>query len=167
MTLQMRKPSWFVAGLVFVVVATAGVELCVAQPRTDTPRTVPESKEATFELLSDDALVNIHNIAYTSDEDGKFDIFFACSSVRNPAPLRLVEENDIKRAKAYFGDEKRYGKHFIALNQYRVSVRNIAFIETKKDSLTVNFNIRQGDWFAYLTFSGEDAEAFRQKLKGF
>ena len=121
----------------------------------------------TFEWLGDSQFVNINNIAYTSDDDGVFNIYFACSSTRGEDPLRLTDTKDIRKAKLYFGDEKRYGKRFIKINKYCISTRNIAYIESKNNSAVVNFNARIADAFVMLTLSGADAESFRKKMREF
>ncbi len=79
-----------------------------------------------------------------------FDIYFACSSTRGEDPLRLTDTKDITKAKSYFNDEKRYGKHFVKINKYCINVRNIAFIESKNDSVVVTFNARISDAFVRL-----------------
>ncbi len=96
-----------------------------------------------------------------------FDIYFACSSTRGEDPLRLTDTKDIRQAKLYFNDEKRYGKRFVKINKYCISMRNIAYIESKNNSVVVNFNARIADSFVRLTLSGADAESFRKKMREF
>jgi hypothetical protein len=146
---------------------SAGLELVVAQPKSETSRPVFDTSEATFESLGENKIVNINNIAYTSDEGGAFDIYFACSSSRGEDPLRLTDTKDIRYAKAYFNDEKRYGKHFVKLNKYSISVRNIAYIESNNDSVIIRFNARILDSFVKLTLFGADAESFRKRMREF
>jgi hypothetical protein len=117
--------------------------------------------------LGENKIVNINNIAYASDGDGVFDIYFACSSSRGEDPLRLTDAKDIIDAKSYFNDEKRYAKHFVKLNKYCISIRNIAYIESKDDSVIVRFNARISDSFVQLTLVGADAESFRKKIREF
>jgi hypothetical protein len=167
MKLRTRKASWFVSGLLLVTVVSAGLELVVAQPNSETSRPAFDTSEATFELLGENKFVNINNITYTSDDDGVFNIYFACSSARGEDPLRLTDTKDIKRAKSYFNDEKRYGKRFLKINKYCIGVRNIAYIESNDGSVIVNFNARISDSFVMLTLSGADAESLRKKMRQF
>jgi hypothetical protein len=153
--------------LLLTAVASAGLGVVVAQPKSETPRPVFDTSEATFELLGENKIVNINNIAYTSDDDGAFGIYFACSSSRGEDPLRLTDAKDIIKARSYFNDEKRYVKHFVKLNKYCISARNIAYIESKSDSVIVSFNARIADSFVKLTLFGADAESFRKKMRGF
>ncbi len=51
MKLRTRKASWFVSGLLLVTVVSAGLELVVAQPKSETSRPAFDTSEATFELL--------------------------------------------------------------------------------------------------------------------
>ena len=102
MKLRTRKASWFVSGLLLLAVVSAGLEVVVAQPESETSRPAFDSSEATFELLGENKVVNINNIAYTSDGDGVFDIYFACSSSRGEDPLRLTDAKDIMHAKIIF-----------------------------------------------------------------
>jgi hypothetical protein len=162
-----RKASWFVSGLLLFAVVSAGLEMVVAQPKSGTSRPAFDTSEATFELLGENKIVNINNITYTSDRDGVFDIYFACSSSRGEDPLRLTDPKDIIHAKSYFNDEKRYVKHFVKFNRYCISVRNIAYIEFKDDSVIVSFNARISDSFVTLTLFGADAEGFRGKMRAF
>ena len=165
MTLRTRKASWFVSGLLLVTFTLAGFDLVLAQPRDETPRPAFDG-EATFEMLGENKLVNIDSVAYASDDGGKFDIYFACSSVRGTDPLRLIDEKDIMRAKSYFSEEKRYGKRFLKISRYYIRVRNIAYIEFGEGSVVIRFNARVYDSFAKLTLSGADAEDFRTKVRG-
>jgi hypothetical protein len=165
MELRTRKASWFVSGLLLVAVVSAGLELAVAQPRSETSRPASDASPATFESFDEHFYININNVAYTSDEDRVFDIYFACSSSRAPDPLRFTDTNDIRKAKAYFNDEKRYGKHFVKINKYCINWRNIAYIESKGDSVFINLNIRIHDAFVQLRLSGADAESFRKKMR--
>jgi hypothetical protein len=167
MNVRTRKASWFVSGSLFLAVVSAGLEVVVAQPRSETSKPVFDAGEATFELLGENKFVNIDSIAYASDEEGLFDIYFACSSTRGEDPLRLRDAKDIMHARSYFHDEKRYVKHFLKINKYCIRVRNIAFIESKDDSVIVNFNARIADSFVKLTLSGADAESFRRKMREF
>lgn len=167
MKLRTRKASWFVSGMVLVALMSVGVELVVAQPKTETSRPAVGSSEPAFELLGEHYLVNVNNIAYTNDDGMVFDIYFACSSARAPDPLRFTDEKDIKRARAYFSDDKRHGKHFVQLNRYCINTRHIIYIESKRDSIVVNFNARIADSFVYLTLSGADAETFKKKMQAF
>ena len=166
MKLRTRKASWFVSGLILLAAVSAGLGVVVAQPKSETSRTVFDTSEATFELLGENKDVNIKNIIYTSDDGRMFDIYFACSSSRGEDPLRLTDAKDITHAKSYFEDEKRYGKHFVKINKYCISVRNIAYIESKSDSIVVMFNARISDAFVKLTLFGADAESFRKKIRG-
>ena len=161
-----RKASWFASGLLLFAVVSAGLEVVMAQPKSGTSKPVVDTSRATFELLGENKIVNINNIAYTSDDDGVFDIYFACSSSRGEDPLRLTDTKDIINAKSYFNDEKRYVKHFVKLDKYCISVRNIAYIESNGDSVIVRFNARIADSFVKLTLSGADAESFRKKMRG-
>jgi hypothetical protein len=167
MKLRPRKASWFVSSLLVLAVVLAGVKLVVAQPKTESSRPAFDTSEATFELLGEHKLVNINHIAYTSDEGGVFDIYFACSSTRGEDPLRLTDAKDITKAKSYFNDEKRFGKHFVRLNKHCINVRNIAYVESNNDSVVVKFNARISDAFVQLTLSGADAESFRKKTPEF
>ena len=167
MNLRTQKASWFVSGLLLFTLVSAGLQLVMAQPESDTGRPTFDPSEATFELLGEHTSVNINNVAYTSDERGLFDIYFACSSTRGEDPLRLTDTKDITKARSYFNDEKRYGKHFLRINKYRINVRNIAFIESDDDSVVVNFNARIADAFVQLRLSGADAESFRKERPGF
>ncbi len=165
MKLRTRKASWFVSGLLLLIVVSAGLELVVAQPKTETRRPAFDTNEATFELLGEHKIVNINNIAYTSDESRIFDIYFACSSTRGEDPLRLTDAKDIAKAKSYFNDEKRYGKHFVKINKYCINVRNIAYIESNDNSVVINFNARIADAFVHLTLFGADAESFKKRWR--
>ena len=167
MKLRPRKASWFVSGVLLVTVVSAGLELVVAQPKSETSRPAVDTSEATFESLGEHKIVNINHITYTSDEGGVFDIYFACSSTRGEDPLRLTDTKDITKAKTYFNDEKRYGKHFVKINKYCINVRNIAYIESNDDSVVVKFNARISDAFVQLTLFGADAESFRKKRREF
>lgn len=118
-------------------------------------------------MLGKDKFVNINNIAYTSDGDGVFDIFFACSSARGEDALRFRDAKDIINARSYFEDEKRYARHFVKLNKYCISLKNIAYIESKDDSVIVFFNARISDAFVELRLFGADAEGFRKKMREF
>ncbi len=146
---------------------TAGSGLVVAQPRSETARPAGETSEGNFELLGEHIRVNLNNVIFTRDEGGVFDIFFACSSTRGEDPLRLTEATDITKARSYFNDEKRYGKHFLRINRYCIKVRNIAFIESSDDSVILNFNARISDAFVQLKLTGADAEGFRKKRQEF
>ena len=167
MNLHPRKAFWFVSGLLLVTVVSAGLKLAVAQPRSETSRPAFDTSEATFELLGEHKIVNINNITYTSDEGGVFDIFFACSSTRGEDPLRLTDTKDITKAKSYFNDEKRYGKHFVKIDKHCINVRHIAYIEFNDDSVVVNFNARISDAFVHLTLFGADADSFRKIRREF
>jgi hypothetical protein len=167
MKLQTRKASRFVSGLLLLAVVSAGLEVVVAQPKGEPSRPAFDPGQATFERLGENKVININNIAYTSDGDGLFDIYFACSSTRGEDPLRLTDAKDIAQARSYFNDEKRYAKHFVKLKKYCIGVRNIAYIESKDDSLTVRFNARISDSFAKVTLSGADAEIFGKKIREF
>lgn len=168
MRLRTREASWFVSGLVLVtVVLSAGLGVVVAQPRSETPRAALDTSEATFEVLGEHLLVNTNNVAFTSQEDGFFDIFFSCSSTRGTDPLRLRDAKDISRAKAYFNDEKRHGRHFVKINKYCINVRNIGFIQFRDDVVVINFNARVMDAFLQVALSGADAENFRKKWRDF
>ena len=89
MNLRPRKASWFVSGLLLVTVVSAGWELVVAQPESETRRPAGDTTDATFELLGYHKIVNISNITYTSDEGGVFDIYFACSSDQRRGPFEV------------------------------------------------------------------------------
>jgi hypothetical protein len=167
MKLRPPKASWLVSGLLLVTVVPAGFKLVVAQPKNETSRPAFDRNEATFELLGDHKLVNISTITYVSDDDGVFDIYFACSSARGTDPLRLTDTRDISKARLYFNDEKRYGKHFLKINRYCINVRNIAYIKFNNDSIVINFNARISDAFVQLTLLGEDAESFRKTRREF
>ncbi len=163
MKLRLPKASWFVSGLLVVAVVSAGLESVVAQPKSETSRPAFDTSEATLELLGEHTLVNINNVTYASDEGAVFDIHFACSSARGEDPLRFTDTKDITKAKSYFNDEKRYGKHFVKTNKYWINVRNIAYIESNDDSIVVNFNARISDAFVQLKLTGADAESFRKR----
>jgi len=167
MKLRLRMVSWFVSGLLLVALVSAGLELVVAQTKIETSRPAFDTSEANFELLGEHKLVNINHITYTSDEGGRFDIYFACSSTRGEDPLRLTDARDITKAKSYFNDEKRYGKHFVKINKYCINVRNIAYIEFNDDSVVVKFNARISDAFVRVPLFGADAEIFRKKMREF
>jgi hypothetical protein len=167
MNLHVRNASWFVSGLVLVTVMSASLALVNAQPKSQTSRPALEAGEATFELLGEHKMVNIHTVTYTNDQGGVFDVYFACSSSRGEDPLRLTDARDITKARSYFQDERRYGKHFVKINKYCINVRNIAYIKSNGDSVVVNFNARIADAFVQLTFSGGDAERFRKKTLEF
>ncbi len=167
MKLRPRKASWFVSGLLLLTVVSAGLKLVVAQPNIEKFRPAFDTSEANFESLAEHKLVNINNITYTTDEGGVFDIYFACSSVRGEDPLRLTDARDITRAKSYFNDEKRYGKHFLRINSHCINLRHIAYVESNDDSITVNFNARIADAFVQLKLFGADAESFRKKRREF
>jgi hypothetical protein len=163
MKLHVRKASWFNSGLVLVTVMSTGLALVKAQPKGKTSRPALEAGEATFESLGEHTIVNMNTIAYTSDEGRVFDVYFACSSTRGEDPLRLTDAKDLTKARSYFKDEQRYGKHFVKINKYCINLRNIAYIESNGDSVVVNFNARIADAFVHLTLSGADAESFRKK----
>ena len=167
MKARTRKASWFVSGLLLFAVVSAGLQVVVAQPKSETSRPLFDTNEATFELLGENKFVNITNIAYTSDDGKRFDIYFTCSSSMGEDPLRLIDRKDITYARSYFNDEKRYGKHFIKLNKYCISVRNIAYIESKDNSVLVSFNARISDSFVSVHLFGADAESFRKKMREF
>lgn len=167
MKLRMRKASWFVSGLLLVTVVSGGLELVVAQPRSETSRPALDTGGATFEWLGENKVINLNNIAYTSDEGQLFDIYFACSSTRGEDPLRLTDTKDIMDARSHFNDEKRYAKHFVKFNKYCINVRNIAYIEYGEDSVIVRFNARISDSFVKVKLFGDDAEAFRKKMREF
>jgi hypothetical protein len=167
MNLHPRKASWFVSGLLLVTVVLAGLQLVVAQPESEARRPAFDAREATFETLGEHKTVNINHVTYTNDAGGLFDIHFACSSARAEDPLRFTDSKDIAKARSYFNDEKRYGKHFLKLNKYCINVRNIAYIESNDDSVVINFNARISDAFVQLTLHGADAESFRKKQREF
>lgn len=167
MKLHPPKASWFVSSLLVVILASACLDLVLAQPKNENPIQALETNEATFEFLGEHKLVNIRNIAYTSDHDGVFDIFFACSSARGDDPLRLRDTKDITKARLYFNDQKRSAKHFVRINNYCISLRNVACIESRDDSILVIFNARVADAFVQLSLTGADAENFRQKWREF
>ena len=168
MKLRTRKASWFVSGLLLLAAVSAGLGVVVAQPKSETSRPVFDASEAAFESLGENKFVNINNIAFTSDDDRLFDIYFTCSSSRGEDPLRLTDAKDIIKARSYFNDEKRYVKHFVKLNKYCISARNIAYIESKDDSV-----IRLCSMLGSLGFirAGEvicaDAESFTKKMREF
>ena len=86
-----------------VAVVSAGLEVVVAQPKGEPSRPGLDSGQPSFESLGENKLVNINNIAYTSDGDELFDIYFACSSTRGEDPLRLTDpERFDKRADPFF-----------------------------------------------------------------
>ena len=167
MKLRPRKASWFVSGLLLVTVVSTGLKLVVAQPKSETKSPAFDTTQATFELLGEHKIVNINNITYASDEGGVFDIYFACSSERGGDPLRLTDTKDIIKAKSYFNDEKRYGKHFVKVNKYFINVRNIAYIESNDDSVVVNFNARISDAFVQLTLIGRMRKVSGRKGESF
>ena len=167
MKLRTRKTSWFFLGLLLLAVTSAGLEVVVAQPKNETSRPRFDTSEASFVFLGENKNVNINNIAYTNDENGVFDIYFACSSTRGEDPLRLTDTKDIAKAKSYFNDEKRYANHFVKLSKNSISFRNIAYIESKEDSLRVVFNARISDSFVTLTLTGADAESLRKTLRSY
>ena len=150
-----------------MTMVAAGSGLVVAQPKGETSRPAGETSEGNFELLGEHIRVNLNNVIFTRDEGGFFDIFFACSSTRGEDPLRLTDAADITKARSYFNDEKRYGKHFVRINKHCIKVRNIAFIEFNDDSVVVNFNARISDAFVQLKLTGADAESFRKKRREF
>ena len=157
-----RKASWFVSGLLLAAAVSAGLEVVAARPGGEDSRPAPDAGGATFEWLGEQNLVNINNVTYACEVGNMFDVYFACSSARGTDPLRLIDANDVKRAKSYFNDERRYGGHFVKINKYCINMRNIAYIEFKDDSAIVNFNSRLTDAFIQLTLFGADAEAFRK-----
>ena len=167
MKLRPRTAFWFVSAFLLVTVVSAGFELVVAQPKSETSRPALDKGGAVFELLGESKRVNINNIIYTSDGGRVFDIFFACSSTRGEDPLRLIDANDIAKARSYFNDEKRYGTHFVKLNKHCVNVQHIAYIELNDDLVVVYFNARIADAFVQLALSGADAETFRKKMREF
>jgi hypothetical protein len=148
-------------------VATAGVGLVVAQSKSETSRSAFDPSEPTFELLGENKLVNINKITYTSDDGALFDIHFACSSSRGEDPLRLTDSKDITKAKSYFNDEKRFGKHFVKINKHCINLRNIAYLLSEDDSVVIYFNARISDAFVQLTLVGADAASFKQKRQAF
>jgi hypothetical protein len=160
---RLRTASWFVSGLLLITMLSAGFELVVAQPKSEPSRPAFDTSEATFEPLGVNKLVNINTITYTSDQEGVFDIYFACSSERGEDPLRLTDPRDITKAKSYFNDENRYGKHFVKINKHCISMRNIAYIESNANSIVINFNARIAEAFVQLTLSGADADSFRKR----
>lgn len=162
MNFRVRKASWCVSGLLVITVVSASLQLVVAQPKNDVSRPAFDTSRATFEGLGEHKFINVNNIAYTSDAGGLFDIYFACSSARAEDPLRLTDTKDITKARLYFSDEKRYGKHFFKINKYCINVQNIAFIDANKDSIVVSFNARIADAFVQLLLSGADAESFKK-----
>ena len=167
MKLRTRTASWFVSGLLLFAVVSAGLEVVVAQPKRETSRPVFDTSEANFELLGENKVVNMNNVAYTSDDDTYFDIYFTCSSSRGEDPLRLIDSKEIMHARSYFSDDKRYAKNFIKINKHCISVRNIAYIESKDDSVIVRFNARISDSFVKVNLYGADAESFRKKMREF
>jgi hypothetical protein len=80
---------------------------------------------------------------------------------------RLRAAKDITKARSYFDDEKRYGKHFVKINKYSINVRNIAYIESNDDYVSIKVNSRIADAFVQLKLSGADAESFRKKRREF
>ena len=167
MTTRTQRAFWFVSGLLLVTLVSASLKLVVAQPQGGASRPAFDASEPTFVSLGEHTLVNINNIAYTSDEGGVFDIYFACSSTRGPDPLRLIDPKDVARAKSYFNDEKQYGKHFEKHNKHCMNAKHIAYIESKGDSVTIYFSARISDAFVQLTLSGADADSFRKKRREF
>ena len=167
MKLCRRKAFWFVSGLLLVTVVSAGLHSVVAQPKSETRGPAFDASEATFELLGEHKFVNINTVTYAGDEGGVFDIHFACSSTRGEDPLRLTDTKDITKAKSYFNDEKRYGKHFVKTSRYFINVRNIAYIESNSDSIVVNFNARISDAFVQLKLTGADAGLIRKRMREF
>ena len=165
MKLRTRNAAWFVLGLLLFAVVSAGLDVVVAQPKSETGKPAFDASEAAFESIGENKIVNIKNIAYTNDGDGVFDIYFACSSTRGEDPLRLSDPKEIMHVKSYFNDEKRYGTHFVKLDKYCIAVRNIAYIESKDDSVIVRFNARISDAFVKLTLLGADAENLKKKLR--
>ena len=167
MNLHTRTASWFVSGLLLATVLSSSFGLVVAQPKSETKKPAFDTSETPFELLGERTLVNINHITYASDQGGLFDIYFACSSARGEDPLRLSDPKDIAKARSYFNEEKRYGKHFVKINRYCINVRNIAYIESNEGSVVLYFNARRSDAFVQLTLSGADAESFSQKRREF
>lgn len=167
MKLRTRKAFWFVLGVLLLAVASAGLDMVMAQPKSETSRPVFDRSEAAFELLVGNKFVNINNIAYTSDDDRFFDVYFACSSTRGEDPLRLFDPKEIINARSYFNDAKRYSKHFLKLSKHCISLRHIAYFESKGDSVILTFNTRIADAFVTLQLFGADAESFRKKMREF
>lgn len=165
MKAQTRKASWFVSGLLLFAAVSTGFGVVGAQPKGEASRPAFDTREATFELLGENKFVNINKIAYTSEENRFFDIYFTCSSSMGEDPLRLTDPKDIARAKSYFNDEKRCGRHFLRLNKYCISSRNIAYIESAGDSVIVRFNARISDSFVKVTLFGNEAETFMKKMR--
>jgi hypothetical protein len=165
MKMRTRKPSWFVSGLLLFAVASAGLEVVLAQPKNETRKPAFAPGEATFERLGQNKIVNTKNIAYAIDLDEAFYIYFACSSERGEDPLKLTDAKDITHAKSYFNDEKRYAQQFVKVNRYWISARNIAYFEFKDDSVIVRFNARISDAFVELTLTDADAESFRKMMR--
>ena len=109
--------------------SSAGLQLVVAQPKSEASRPAFDTNEATFESVTEHHIVNINKITYANDAGDVFDIHFACSSARGEDPLRLTDPKDITKAKSFFNDEKRFPKHFIKINKYCINVQNIAYID--------------------------------------
>ena len=162
MKLRLREASWFGSGLLLVALVSTGLQLVGAQPKTESSRPAFDTSETTFELLGEHKLVNISTITYTSDDGGVFDIHFACSSARGEDPLRFTDTKDITKARSYFNNEKRYGKHFRKIAKHCINVRHLAYIDFNDDSVVLNFNARIADAFVRLTLTGADAEGFRK-----
>ncbi|MHC5537306.1 hypothetical protein ACYOEI_03610 [Singulisphaera rosea] len=160
MALRTRRASWIVLGLFLVAATFAGLEAGFAQSGGGASKS---TLDANFVSLDSNKIVNINNIAYVSDGGELFDIYFACSAARAPDPLRLTGSKDVAQARSLFNDKGRTGGRFERHGMYWISVDHIAFIETKVDSVVINFNARVFDSYASLTLTGADAERFRKR----
>ncbi|WP_422931928.1 hypothetical protein [Singulisphaera sp. PoT] len=166
MTLQLRRASWFVSALVLAALVSASSAWVKAQPQGESSRAPGHSIKTPFVSVGDHFLVNMENVAYVSDGDGKFDIYFACSSQRGGDPLRLTNASEITQAKSSLSDRSGAGAHFERHGNSFINLEQIAYIETKGDSVFIYFNSRISDDFAQLTLSGDDAKAFLKHRRG-
>lgn len=160
MALRTRRASWIVLGLFLVAATSAGLGAVFAQPGDGASSSALDSR---FIALDGNKLVNMDNVAYVSDGGELFDIYFACSAARTPDPLRLTNAKDISRAKAIFNDKSLTKGRFEKHGAFWISLNHIAYIETKGNSVVINFNARVFDSYASLTLTGADAERFRKR----
>jgi hypothetical protein len=162
-----QKGPWIMAVLLLVILASASFKLVVAQPHSEASSQASDTNETLYLSLGERYHVNPDNVAYTSDNDRFFDIYFACSSVRGECPLRLLNAREINEARSYFNNPKRHGNHFEKYGKYCINRRHIAYTVSKGDSLDIFFTARIADAFVQCTFSGADAESFRKKSREF
>lgn len=167
MASRARRASWLLSGLVLVILMLFGLELVVAQPQDGDPGLAYDADGVEFTSLGDRLAVNTDNIAYTSDEGGVFDIYFACSSARGADPLRLSRPDDKEFARACFNGKNQFRYSFKKFGGYCVNMKHVAYVEFVGDSVVLNFSARVMDDFVQLKLSGADADEFKKRMLKF